>query len=435
MKEWHLPYFLFPFTACWLCGLQFGRPTQLRSHVKSTHDSVGSPFQEALASVWAQQVTGFLYALARVLGLVSLDAMVSYAYAARLLPREPMPDERRAMGLYASAFASPSAGLPPGRTSELLSCHALGGLCARLSGPVKARLPGLLSVPCGFLGLPSIETPFAVDSHFHLDKLLSVSGTSSFQDALAATPGIAPYSLRFAIANYCFPEYWSKFQGSGFGAEDTRVFRSIGFHPSRVDSHAHLEDLHGSMRRMLSDPRAVAVGEIGLDYHPRSSARTRSRQRSLFRTLLELALELEKPVVIHCRGYGQDEAEEDCIQLLGEILPRYWKIHRHCFTGTPEQLVRWRCTFPNTVFGFTCLLTSQQYAVLSPHLSLNHTVLESDAPYLVPAGAGSHFSSPFLLSRVAGVIASELGCSITEVLSTTGATATRFYGLEPSYIF
>ena len=279
-----------------------------------------------------------------------------------------------------------------------------------------------------------MEAPFAVDSHFHLDRLLRVSRTNNFQDALAATLGIAPYSLRFAIANYCFPEYWSKFQGSGFDAEDKRVFRSIGFHPSRVDSHAHLEDLHSRMRLMLKDPRAVAVGEIGLDYRPHCSARTKSRQQSIFRSMLQLALELAKPVVIHCRGYGEEDAEDDCLRLMRQILPRYHKIHRHCFNGTPEQLVRWRIAFPNAIFGFTCSLSSSLYSALSPHLSLNHTVLESDAPYLVPVGAGSSFSTPLLLSRVAEVIGSELGCSVDEVLSTTGATAIRFYGLEPSYL-
>ena len=151
MKVAHFPYFLFPFTACWLCGIQFGRPTVLRSHLKDAHNSEGSPFQEQLAGVWAQQVTGYLYALSKILGFVSLDAMVSFGHAVGLLPREPLPDERRAMGLYASACASPSAGLPPGWVASLLCCHALGGIAVPAAGscqgPVAWTAVSPLRVP------------------------------------------------------------------------------------------------------------------------------------------------------------------------------------------------------------------------------------------------------------------------------------------------
>lgn len=434
MKQEHLPFFLFPDTACWVCGIQMARPSTLRRHLLDSHQTLDKcGFQHHLAAVWALTVNGFLFSLAGLFQLVSPEALRALAVCLGLLPREVPEKDRATRELYAASCPSSPGAASPATISDLLDAHALGGLCAQLPGSCKIRLPGLLTVPCGFSGLPSSETArqFAVDSHFHLDRLLKASSTSTFQEALDATPGKPPYTLRYAIAVYCDPSNWQK--DDCFAAEDRRVFRSIGFHPSRVNTAAHLPDLQDRMKLLLADARAVALGEVGLDYHPKSSSRTRSRQRSLLSSMLRLAVELKKPVVIHCRGYGSADAEVDCLRLCTQILPRFHPIHRHCFTGSRDELRAWLAIFPNTVFGFTSLLTPEIYSAISLSLPLSHTVLESDAPHLVPDGAGTSFSSPFLLSHVADTIASVRGCSVNEILSVTGATAVRFYGLEPSY--
>ncbi|ELT99210.1 hypothetical protein CAPTEDRAFT_86863, partial [Capitella teleta] len=158
------------------------------------------------------------------------------------------------------------------------------------------------------------------------------------------------------------------------------VYLSFGFHPSRADSHSGHPPLFEQLRHFLAHERAVAVGEVGLDYRPSCSERTKERQRLIFRGMLRVALELRKPVVVHCRGFGRPEAEHDCLEIMKDELPQLFPIHRHCFTGSLADLHAWRLLFPNTVFGFTA--ASSSYPQLAAHLPLAHTVLETDAPYM-----------------------------------------------------
>ncbi|ELU09738.1 hypothetical protein CAPTEDRAFT_86699, partial [Capitella teleta] len=132
--------------------------------------------------------------------------------------------------------------------------------------------------------------------------------------------------------------------------EDPRVFRTFGVHPSRVGKCSRRVLLH--MRDFLQHPRAVAVGEMGLNYHRNISEAQRGAQIAVFHKQLLMAVELQKPMVIHCRDLVGSRAEIDCLAIMKSIVPRFHRIHCHCFGGSLHQMWSWKRCFPNTVFGF-----------------------------------------------------------------------------------
>ena len=253
------------------------------------------------------------------------------------------------------------------------------------------------------------QTIVAVDAHFHWDKL---KGSLPLN-----LPSPAPYHLLFSVANYCFPEQW----GKSSQLSNDWVFLSFGVHPSRAGAEDSQCSLMEDLKLLLGGPKVVAIGEIGLDYSPRYDTENRLRQRLLFRHLLRLGVSLKLPIVVHCRGYGDEEAELDCLKIMRKEVPRFHPIHRHCFLGTPQEINQWLGVFPNSVFGITPKISSKVYHSYRDVLPLQQTVLESDAPYIA--------RSPGHLSSLAVMMAQTQGCSVEELLGTTASTAIRFYKL------
>ena len=100
---------------------------------------------------------------------------------------------------------------------------------------------------------------------------------------------------------------------------------AAGFHPENLEGAA-LDDL-GGIRELLADEKCVAVGEIGLDYHWMAS--TKQKQKDFFVSQIEIAKELDMPVIVHDR-----EAHGDTLDILKKTAP---KGVVHCFSGSKEM--------------------------------------------------------------------------------------------------
>lgn len=105
---------------------------------------------------------------------------------------------------------------------------------------------------------------------------------------------------------------------------------------------------------VMKHPKTLAWGEIGLDYHKFEGYNYAEPplQKQIFKTQMEHAISLNKPIVIHTR-----EAEEDTFQMMKEFIPRHWKLHVHCFTDSiqfAQQLIQ---EYPNLYIGFTGVIT------------------------------------------------------------------------------
>ncbi|KAJ0068432.1 hypothetical protein NL108_008375 [Boleophthalmus pectinirostris] len=282
--------------------------------------------------------------------------------------------------------------------------------------PERATCPTIYS-STGFL-----------DTHCHLDMLygkLHFKGSFSsfrrkYQDSFAP-------EFEGCIADFCNPRIMVR-EGiwEGLLAEDM-VWGAFGCHPhfSRDYSKTQERNILAAMRH----PKAVAFGEIGLDYSHKNSTDS-SQQKKVLERQLNLAVAMKKPLVIHCR-----DADDDLLQILKKCVPRDYKIHRHCFTNDYPVIEPFLEEFPNLYVGFTSLITYSS-AIEARHsvrkIPLERIVLETDAPYFLPRQVSKnvcHFSHPGMGIHTLQEISLLKGESMSTVLGTIRQNTHQLYGI------
>jgi TatD DNase family protein len=194
---------------------------------------------------------------------------------------------------------------------------------------------------------------------------------------------------------------------------------AIGVHPNYVKETdtARLWEL----RQLQSDPSVIALGEMGLDYHYGKD--NREQQADVFHFQLQLAIEMNKPVVIHCR-----EAADDCLA----ILRNYPTIRAlfHCYTGTVADARR--ILDAGYFLGFTGVITFKNSGELRDVVKLtpsDRLVVETDAPYLAPEPHRKQkVNEPALVMHTATMVAQLKGMTLDEIDQLTTQNAARFFG-------
>jgi TatD DNase family protein len=201
------------------------------------------------------------------------------------------------------------------------------------------------------------------------------------------------------------------------GRENLRCV--VGVHPSYV---APIQEPElAQLREIHSDPSVVALGEMGLDYHYGKD--TRIKQAAFFRFQLQLALDANKPAVIHCR-----EAVDDCLAILRDF-PRVRAVF-HCFTGTIEE--GHRVLDAGYFLGFTGVVTFKNAGELREVVRvtpMDRLFVETDAPYLSPEPVRRQkVNEPALVMHTARVVAEIKGLSIEELDGATTRNVGAFFG-------
>ena len=167
----------------------------------------------------------------------------------------------------------------------------------------------------------------------------------------------------------------------------------------------------------------LALGEIGLDYHYDLSPR--DCQRKWFAEQLELAKQLDYPVVLHIR-----EAFGDCMDIL--------HAHRdglrgvmHCYSGSVETA--FECLDLGLKFSFGGAVTfknAKKPVEVVQKLPLDSIMLETDCPYMTPVPHRGERNHPGFMHLTAKKIAEVRGISAEEVCSAAYKTANSFFGIE-----
>lgn len=176
-------------------------------------------------------------------------------------------------------------------------------------------------------------------------------------------------------------------------------------------------------------PEVVAVGECGLDYHRNFSSP--HEQRLAFEKQLALAIEVDKPLFLHCR-----DAQPDFMAMLkaaGRQLPR---AVLHCFTGTTKELEE-ALSFDLWI-GITGWICDERRGHhlrdLVGQIPRGRLMVETDAPYLLPRDLSPKPSSrrnePYYLPHIGRVIAEARHEDPSELASHTSAAAREFFGLS-----
>jgi TatD DNase family protein len=202
-------------------------------------------------------------------------------------------------------------------------------------------------------------------------------------------------------------------------AADRRIWATAGIHPH--DAADWNEATAGWLKETLANPRIVAAGEMGLDYHYDHSPR--EVQQSVFEAQLAMAEQCGKAAVIHAR-----EADEDVAAIL-RGRPGAVAI-LHSFSSGPELLKTGLELGSYVSFSGMITFKNWQRNAAIEAVPLDRILLETDAPYLAPTPHRGKRNEPAFVRRVAEQIALVRGMDADEVIAVTGQNAARVFGLR-----
>lgn len=204
------------------------------------------------------------------------------------------------------------------------------------------------------------------------------------------------------------------------------VALSLGVHPHAAGRAAgDLTRLADWLRTPPSgwEQRLVALGETGLDYH--YDFAPRAAQIDLFHAHLELAGELDLPVVIHAR-----EAERDALALLREH-PAVTQAVFHCYTGSVADAdTILDAGYWISVTGIVTFKNAGDVRAVAERIPADRLMLETDSPYLSPVPVRNQRPcEPAFVAHTARFLAELRGTSLEALAAQTTANARRFYAL------
>jgi TatD DNase family protein len=212
----------------------------------------------------------------------------------------------------------------------------------------------------------------------------------------------------------------------GFAEAIDNSWFAAGIHPHSAEEFENIQDFE----EFKNHPKLAAVGEIGLDYFYDNSPR--KIQRSVMENFLTMALEWEKPAIIHIRdGEDKFDAYADGLAMLKDFAGDNGRFVVHCFSGTPG----WAEKFMElgAFLGVTGIVTFPRASNIRETLKIipeERLVIETDSPYLAPVPYRGKTNNPGYVIKVAEKIAEERGKDIEEIASITTANAFRLFKIK-----
>lgn len=195
-----------------------------------------------------------------------------------------------------------------------------------------------------------------------------------------------------------------------------RIRWSAGLHPHDAEQWPNVRD---RIRRLMND--AAAVGETGLDYYRNLAPPV--TQRVAFGEHIEVAAELAKPLIVHCRDAFADVHAMLTEAKLGE------KAVLHCWTGGPRWTKRFRDLGVTFSFaGPVAFETGETVRLGAAEAPPERTLVETDTPYLAPPPHRREQNEPAWVSLVGAALADVWGLDPEEVAELTSAHAARIFG-------
>ena len=197
------------------------------------------------------------------------------------------------------------------------------------------------------------------------------------------------------------------------------IYAAVGIHPHEAEK-AKDSDLD-EIRRLLKNRKAVAVGEIGLDYHYDFSPR--ELQRAYFEKQIILANELDMPIIVHDR-----EAHEDTLELLRKYKP---KGVLHCFSGSVEsakEIISLGMYIG--LGGAVTFKNARKPLEVAEFVPLDRLLLETDAPYMTPVPFRGKRNDSSLIPYAAIKIAEVKGIDPQSVIDAANENGKRLFKIK-----
>lgn len=255
-----------------------------------------------------------------------------------------------------------------------------------------------------------------IDTHCHIDLCLERRPGLSAQDFLES---LSPHpDLMIQVS--CHPD---SFLPTLPLLDFPSVYGAFGVHPHEASLYS--PQAEQTLLQCLSHPKAVALGEIGLDYHYDFSPR--QVQKEVFARQLHLALELGKPIVLHTR-----EAEADTLAILRGAPLKGHRIHVHCYTGSLAFAEQLQSLDTEIYFGFTGILTfktAEEIRQVAAAIPETRILTETDSPYLAPIPFRGKDANPGMVAQVLDALAKARSTTAGILGPICRENARKFYGI------
>jgi TatD DNase family protein len=255
-----------------------------------------------------------------------------------------------------------------------------------------------------------------IDSHCHLD----------FPDFASELDGVVGRARAAGIALMVTISTRVAKQDALLAIADhfADVYCSVGTHPHYA--HEELDIGTADLVAHTRNPKVVAIGEAGLDYHYDNSPR--EAQERGFRKHIAAARETGLPLVIHSR-----DADDDMARILEEEMGKgAFPAVLHCFTGGPD-LAR-RAIALGLYISFTGILTFKNSGTLreiAASLPEDRILVETDAPYLAPGKFRGKRNEPAFVVETANMLAETRGLSFDAVARQTTENFFKLFAKVP----
>jgi TatD DNase family protein len=275
----------------------------------------------------------------------------------------------------------------------------------------------------GFLARPPpagfalLRRDMFIDTHVHFDRFVK---DGSFAEILEHAKEAQVHEMvaigGSAEANALSLKLAAEYPG--------RIFGCAGYDRDLATEGYDLS----ALREQVADPLVKAVGETGLDYY--YTAETAAEQKKLFNENLALAVEFERPVVVHSR-----DADEDTIALL--------KDYANAWKGAPERCGVLHCFTRDTAFarkvldlglmvsfsGIVTFLNAGPLREVATYVPDDRLLIETDSPYLAPVPMRGNRCEPAFVVHTANRLAELRSCSVDFMANLTATNARTLFSL------
>jgi TatD DNase family protein len=249
-----------------------------------------------------------------------------------------------------------------------------------------------------------------IDSHCHLQALAPEERERALEEARAA--GVSGF-----LVPATKPEDWDEVLALARSHAD--VWCALGVHPHEASSWN--EAAGERLRALLADPRVVAVGECGLDFH--YDFAPRDVQVGALRAQWAMAIELGLPVVVHNR-----ESDDEMLAQVAD--PAFAALRADFLSFAGSLAMADGLVARGFYFGFSGMLTfkkADNIRELLARIPADRALVETDTPYLAPAPHRGKPNQPAWVRLVAERMASERGQTLDAVAAATGANFRRLF--------
>lgn len=255
-----------------------------------------------------------------------------------------------------------------------------------------------------------------VDSHCHLEKQTYGSELPEVMDRARAA-GLVAF-----VAVGASGVVAGAHEAIALAEAHDDVWASVGIHPNEADGATPAA--MAQVEALLAHPRAVALGEVGLDYHYAHA--DVAQQRRIFADFVRMARRANKPLMMHVR-----DAHADCLAILDQVgLPGAGGMV-HCFTAGPEEAAAYQARGLHlSIPGVVTFKNAAALREAVPQVAKDRLLIETDCPYLAPVPVRGKRNEPAYVAHTARAVAALRGEDPHDLAAQTTANARAFFDLQ-----